>query len=109
MKRKRVVKKPTIRFIHVVVVFVLMFSFGIAFQQFKMRHILLKEKKEVALEVERLEKEIEDLKEQVNKSSSLEFVERVAREEYGMIRPGEVIYVNVNREIGPYGKFFSFE
>lgn len=109
MNRKRVVKKPTIRFTHVVLLLVLMFSAGIAFQQFKMRHILLKEKRETVLEVQRLEKEIEDLKEQVSKSSSLEFVERVAREEYGMIRPGEVIYVNVNREIGPYGKFFSFE
>lgn len=102
-------KKPRFRFIHVVLLSVLVFSFGIAFQQIQMRHMLLKEKKEVALEVQRLEKEIDDLKEQVNKSSSLEFVERVAREEYGMIRPGEVIYVNVNREIGPYGKFFSFE
>lgn len=109
MKRERLVKKPSIRFRYVFLFLLVASGMVVAFQQYQMRRQLLAEKKEVVSEVQHLQKEIEDLKKQISKSGSLEFVERVAREEYGMIRRGEVIYVNINREIGPYGKFFTFE
>lgn len=109
MKRERLVTKPTIRLRYLLFLILMISGFAVVFQQFQIRRQLLAEKKEVSLEVQRLQKEIEDLKHQISKSGSLEFVERVAREEYGMIRRGEIIYVNVNREIGPYGKFFAFE
>ena len=37
---------------------------------------------------------IEDINSQIEKSGSLEFVERVARDELGMVKPREIIYID---------------
>lgn len=49
-------------------------------------------------EVEVLEEEVKYLKKEIEISNTIEFTEKVAREELGMVKPREVIYIDKNRE-----------
>lgn len=48
-------------------------------------------------ELRSIEKENETLEKEIKDSDSLQFVEKVAREEYGLVKPGEIIYIDINR------------
>ncbi len=50
-----------------------------------------KEKKKIQNEIRMVEKEIEN-------KDSLEFVEKVAREDYNMVKPREIIYIDKNKD-----------
>lgn len=64
--------------------------------------IYMKELKETKLkeeqEIVELEKEIEQLQEQIDKRGSLEFIEKVAREELNLVKPREMIYIDINKQ-----------
>lgn len=45
-----------------------------------------------------LSKDIQKLESEISKSNSPEFVEKVAREDLGMVKPREVIFVDKNKE-----------
>lgn len=55
-------------------------------------------------EIVELEKEVEQLNDEINHSDSLEFVEKVAREELNMVKPNEVIYVDKNKNKNSFFK-----
>ena len=40
-------------------------------------------------------------------SGTLEFIEKVAREELGMVKPREIIYIDVNKPRDPLFDIFS--
>lgn len=44
--------------------------------------------------VEQLNKDIKGLKKEIKDSGSIKYVEKVAREELGMVKPKEVVYVD---------------
>ncbi|WP_240649022.1 septum formation initiator family protein [Anaerosphaera multitolerans] len=46
--------------------------------------------------IDSLKREIEDLEEEIDDSDSLEFLEKVAREQ-GMVKPREIIYVDKDK------------
>lgn len=48
--------------------------------------------------IKSLKDDISKIKEEIENSDSLEFIEKVAREEYGMVKPREVIYVDKEKE-----------
>lgn len=48
--------------------------------------------------IKTLKDDISKIKEEIENSDSLEFIEKVAREEYGMVKPREVIYVDKEKE-----------
>ena len=49
-------------------------------------------------EISNLKLEIDNLNSELENSSSTDFVEKVAREDLGMVKPREVIYVDKNKE-----------
>ena len=49
-------------------------------------------------EISNLKLEIDNLNSELENSSSTDFVEKVAREDLGMVTPREVIYVDKNKE-----------
>ena len=54
--------------------------------------------------------EIDNLNSELENSSSADFVEKVAREELGMVKPREVIYVDKDKEkVSNKDKFVSEE
>lgn len=48
-------------------------------------------------DIKALEKEIDELNKEIENSDSLEFIEKVAREEMGMVKPREIIYIDKNK------------
>ena len=59
------------------------------------------------MEVEGLEKEIEDLENDLENSDSLEFVEKIARDELGMVKPREIIYIDKGKIKNTVFDFFK--
>ncbi|NLJ78092.1 MAG: septum formation initiator family protein, partial [Tissierellia bacterium] len=56
-------------------------------------------------QISQLEEEIEELEEEIKTKGSLNFVEKVAREDLGMVRPREIIYIDRNRNDNGLFKF----
>lgn len=54
-------------------------------------------KKEKQIEVLDLEEEIKELNLEISNSDSLQFIEKVAREEMGMVKPREIIVIDENK------------
>lgn len=50
--------------------------------------------KEIAV----LKKDIENLQKEIHDSNSPQFVEKVAREDFGMVKPREIIYVDKDKQ-----------
>ena len=66
------------------------------------QRIVMREAKKTKLEKEaeiaKLEMEIEELNKQIKEKDSLKFVEKVAREDFKMVRPREIMYIDKNKD-----------
>ena len=68
----------------------------------------LKDKKlKTQVEIEDLERHIRDLTLEIENSDSLEFVEKVARNDLGMVKPREIIYIDKNKIKNPFVTIFK--
>lgn len=96
-KKVRKKKQRGFRLIHLVLILLgLYLIVAINHQRGLMKD--LQAKKEMNLnQISLLEKEIQALNEEIESSGTLEFVEKVAREELGMVKPREIIYVDRNK------------
>ena len=56
-------------------------------------------------EVAQIEKEIEELNEEIKNKESLIFVEKVAREDLRMVRPREIIYIDKSKDKNHFMNF----
>ena len=96
MKRRR--RKKGFRMKHFILLLIVFYLSKTLISQSiymkELREKKLKEEQEIAT----LEKEIEQLKEQIKKKGSLEFIEKVAREELHLVKPREMIYIDINKQ-----------
>jgi cell division protein DivIC len=96
MKRRR--RKKGFRMKHFILLLIVFYLSKTLISQSiymkELREKKLKEEQEIAT----LEKEIEQLKEQIEKKGSLEFIEKVAREELHLVKPREMIYIDINKQ-----------
>jgi cell division protein FtsB len=96
MKRKK--RKRGFRLRHFIILLIVFYLSKTLISQ----SIYMKELKETKLkeeqEIVELEKEIEQLQEQIDKRGSLEFIEKVAREELNLVKPREMIYIDINKQ-----------
>jgi cell division protein FtsL len=53
-------------------------------------------------EITKIEKEIEELNKEIEEKDSLDFVEKVAREEFKMVKPREIMYIDKNKDKAPF-------
>ncbi len=91
-RKKRTNRRLNILFLTSTIITVfLMFTF--IGQRIKIAS-LNKESKLLKVEQENLEKQIDDLVKEIKEVNSLEYIEKKAREELGMIKKDENIYVN---------------
>lgn len=95
-KRKKRRKKRFGLF-HFILLFGLIYIIVVFWEQEKLLSELEAKKEENLLEVESLEKDIKDLEKEVEESDTLKFVEKVAREDLGMVKPRELIYIDKNK------------
>lgn len=96
MARKK--RKKKLKLIHIVLSFLFIYVATIFFNQSRMLKELEAKKQENISEINQLKMEIEDLTQQVENSETLEFVEKIAREDFGMVKPREIIYIDKNKE-----------
>lgn len=91
-RKKRTNRRLNILFlVSTIITIFLMFTF--IGQRIKIAN-LNKESKLLKVEQENLEKQIDDLVKEIKEVNSLEYIEKKARQELGMIKKDENIYVN---------------
>lgn len=90
--RKR--KKKRIRPMYLVFLLLSIYIVVVMLNQRKLMKNLGSRKAELQNEIDILEKDINELNNEIENSDSLQFVEKVAREELGMVKPREIIYVD---------------
>lgn len=90
-------KKMRFRLIHLALMAIIIYVAVVFNNQRILMNDLKGKRAETEAEIHKLETEIENLRYELENSDSLEFVERVARDELGMVKPREIIYVDVNK------------
>ncbi|NLK44382.1 MAG: septum formation initiator family protein [Tissierellia bacterium] len=74
----------------------------ILLNQRKLMNELNSKKEKISLEIESLKSDIDELNEEIENSDSLQFIEKIARDELGMVKPREVIYIDENKIKKPF-------
>lgn len=95
-------KKRRLRLVHMVIGFLFIYVGLILWNQRNLMKNLESKKREIMGEVQTLEKEVEDLNKEIEDSDSLQFVEKVARDDLGMVKPREIIYIDKNKKKNPF-------
>ena len=103
-KRK---KKKKLRLSHFIILFFIVYISMIVINQNKLKKDLGIKKKEIEQEIAVLQGDIEELNSQMEKSGTIEFLENVAREELGMVKPNEIIYIDRGRFKNSVFNFFN--
>lgn len=104
MRRRR--KKRKIKLRHIMLMLII---FGICKTLIDQSLMLkeLNERKRLEEEaITQLEKEIDELNEEIENKDSLSFIEKTAREDLKMVKPREIIYIDRGKDKGLF-KFFN--
>ncbi|WP_234978628.1 FtsB family cell division protein [Anaerosalibacter sp. Marseille-P3206] len=102
MAKGKVKNKGRIRFRHVLIFMFAIYIVSTLISQRSMMKELEAEKAKNEEEIEVLQMEIKELDSKIKSSDSLEFIEKVAREELKMVKPREIIYVDKNKNKDPF-------
>ena len=97
MKKRRNGKKG-FRLKHLVLLFFIFMIGRTLISQRIMMKDLTKRKQREEVEIAQLEKEIQQLNEEIFDKDSLEFIEKIAREDLRMVKPREIIYIDKNKD-----------
>lgn len=103
--RKKRKKRKKIGKIRIVLLGVLIYILAIMLNQNKMMNELEGKRLALTKEINYLEEEIDDINKELENSDSLEFVEKIARDELGMVKPREIIVIDEDK---PKSSFFDF-
>ncbi len=103
MRKKR--KKKKISKLHIIFIGLLIYVAVIMINQNSMMRDLENKKALLTKDIHILEEDIEELNDELENSDSLEFVEKVAREELGMVKPREIIVIDKEKSSN---SFFNF-
>ncbi|MBC7087381.1 MAG: septum formation initiator family protein [Tissierellales bacterium] len=96
-RRKRKIKKKGFRIHHLLILLMLLYTATTYLNQMEMKKNLMKEKSQLENDIFNLENEITMLDNEIKESGTLSFVEKVARDEYGLVKPREIIYIDKNK------------
>ena len=102
-------KKKTrgIRLIHLVLIVLCIYVVVVFNHQRHLMKDLNSKRKINETQIDQLEKDIEALNKEIENSGTLEFVEKVARDELGMVKPREIIYIDKNKPTDPFADIFK--
>jgi len=96
MARKKHGRKIRIR--HILMLLVIFYLGSIFISQQKMINKLDKERQEKKQEITNLENDIKNLEGKIQYTDSLEYIEKIAREELKMVMPDEIIYIDIGKD-----------
>lgn len=92
MKKKK--KKKKVGVLKIIVFAMLLYIMVIMINQNKLMKELEGKKMVLQKEIHILEEEVDDLSKELENSDSLEFIEKVARDELGMVKPREIVVID---------------
>jgi cell division protein FtsL len=98
MSGKRAKKRKGIRIFHVLVIILVVYVGFVMNHQRKLMNDLQERRASVQTQIGSLEREIQMLNEEIGRSGTLEFIEKVARDDLGMVKPREIIYIDKSLE-----------
>ena len=99
-KKTRKIKLSRVIFL----VFILYIGFTL-WNQRKLAKKLGDRRQTITAENQELQKEIDQMNKEIEESDSLQFVEKIAREELGMVKPREIIYIDRDKPKKAFLKF----
>lgn len=94
-QRKDFLLNPVVVTIIIIIALIAAFNF---YQNMVKLNQIENEIEEIEAQIARAEAENEELKEQIDNSSSYEYIEEVAREKLGLVKPGEKMFIPVEEE-----------
>lgn len=106
MKSKKTTKGK-FRLIHLIILLLIVYVIVVFNHQRKLFSNLESKRELNEAKIEELEEDIGELNEEIETSDSLEFVEKIARDELGMVKPREIIYIDVNKSKKPISDIFN--
>lgn len=104
MKKK---KKRRLKLGRLLLIGLVIYLSAIFIHQNTLMNDLEKKKYKTEMEIKELERDIRDLTIEIENSDSLEFVEKVARNDLGMVKPREIIYIDKNKIKNPFINVFK--
>ncbi len=102
MRRRR--RKRKFRFGHFILLLLIFWLGKTLISQSLMMKELNSTKEQYEEEITQLEEDIEELQNEIKNKDSLEFVEKVARDELKLVKPREIIYIDKNKEKNIFNK-----
>lgn len=104
MKKK---KKRRLKLGRLLVIGLVIYLSAIFIHQNTLINNLEDKKQKTEMEIKELEFDVSELKKEIENSDSLEFVEKVARDDLGMVKPREIIYIDKNKIKNPFVNIFN--
>lgn len=98
MKKQKQVHRLPIQTARFMILFVGLVCVLITFRSYRMTAIRRKELQTNREKIEQRAKEIKRTGEDIRRSDDLEFAEEVAREDLGMVKPREVLYIDKSKD-----------
>lgn len=98
MRNKKRKKKNRFKIRHALLIFLFIYVALIYYKQNKMLNELQAKEEQKRLEIHQLNSEIKELNIQIENSDSLEFIEKIAREDLEMVKPREIIYIDKEKK-----------
>ncbi|MBE6082233.1 MULTISPECIES: FtsB family cell division protein [Tissierellales] len=90
-------KNKRIKIRHLFILFFALYIGSAIISQQKMFKNLSQEKAQKVQEVKEIKKQINEIDKEIDQSNTLEFVEKTAREDLNMVKPREIMYVDLNK------------
>lgn len=98
MKKKVKKRRKGFRIVHLLLLCLLIYTLVVVSHQRSMMNDLRAKKEVIESEISSLNKDIDVLNKEISKSGTLEFIEKVAREDLGMVKPREIIYIDKSKK-----------
>ncbi|MFW6001477.1 MAG: FtsB family cell division protein [Halanaerobium sp.] len=94
-QKKDFLLNPVVITIIIIIALIAAFNF---YQNMVKLNQIENEVEEIESQIARAEAENEELKEQIDNTSSDEYIEEIAREKLGLVKPGEKMFIPVEEE-----------
>lgn len=89
--------KTKISTVHIVIALISIYVLTVFIRQEIVMKDLHKKNVEADVELKGLKYEVKSIEKKINQKNEGEYIERIAREEFGMIKPREIIYRDKNK------------
>ncbi len=96
-RTKQRIKKRRFRLRHIIILGVLIYGISVFLNQQNMIKELNEEKAHKEKQIQLLNDELIEIEGIIQYAYTLDYIEKIAREELGMVKPGETIYIDKNK------------